>query len=107
MMSKRRVAEAIVERLCAHGMDRVFTVAGESYLDVLDALYDVRSQIEVVTCRHEAAAANLAEASAKLTGRPGPAEEMMPLWPSSRILILLHYFLCALWLKYWQISENS
>jgi acetolactate synthase-1/2/3 large subunit len=72
-MSRRRVADAIVERLRAHGMERVFTVAGESYLDVLDALYVEASRIQVVTCRHEAAAANMAEASAKLTGRPGCA----------------------------------
>jgi len=69
----RRVAEAIVERLCAHGIRRVFSVAGESYLDVLDALYDARTAVEVVTCRHEAAAANMAEASAKLTGLTGVA----------------------------------
>ena len=72
-MKVRRVADAIVERLCAHGTRRVFTVAGESYLDVLDALYDVRAELDVVTCRHEAAAANMAEATAKLTGRPGVA----------------------------------
>jgi len=70
-MSDRRVADAIVARLMAHDTQRVFTVAGESYLDVLDALYTERARIQVVTCRHEAAAANMAEASAKLTGRPG------------------------------------
>jgi acetolactate synthase-1/2/3 large subunit len=68
----QRVADAIVERLRAHGTRHVFTVAGESYLDVLDALYDAR-ELAVVTCRHEAAAANMAEATAKLTGRPGVA----------------------------------
>jgi acetolactate synthase-1/2/3 large subunit len=73
MMSKGRVAEAIVERLQANETERVFTVAGESYLDVLDALYDARARVQVVTCRHEAAAATMAEASAKLTGRPGVA----------------------------------
>jgi len=73
MLSKRRVADVIVERLRAHETARVFTVAGESYLDVLDALYDHRACIQVVTCRHEAAATNMAEASAKLTGRPGIA----------------------------------
>ncbi len=72
-MSKRRVADAIVARLRAHETERVFTVAGESYLDVLDALYEESARIQVVTCRHEAAAANMAEASAKLTGRPGVA----------------------------------
>lgn len=72
-MSTRRVADAIVERLLAQGTSRVFTVAGESYLDVLDALYERRDAISVVTCRHEAAAANMAEATAKLEGRPGVA----------------------------------
>ena len=69
----RRVADAIVDRLKAHKVPRVFTVAGESYLDVLDALYDAHDQIELITCRHEAAAANMAEATAKLTGRCGVA----------------------------------
>src|SRR5258708_1695473 len=69
----RRVADAIVERLRAHDTRQIFTVAGESYLDVLDALYDASAALHVVTCRHEAAAANMAEATAKLTGRPGVA----------------------------------
>jgi len=38
---------------------------------VLDALADVRDQIRVITCRHEAGAANMAEAYGKLTGKPG------------------------------------
>jgi acetolactate synthase-1/2/3 large subunit len=72
-MTVRRVADAIVERLCAHGTRHVFTVAGESYLDVLDALYDARDTLSVVTCRHEAAAANMAEATSKLGGGTGVA----------------------------------
>ncbi len=51
----------------------MFTVAGESYLDVLDALFEARHAIAVVTCRHEAAAANMAEATAKLAGGTGVA----------------------------------
>ena len=72
-MTVQRVADAIVERLRAHGTRHVFTVAGESYLDVLDALYGARGQLDVITCRHEAAAANMAEAAAKLSGRTGVA----------------------------------
>jgi acetolactate synthase-1/2/3 large subunit len=53
-MTEHRVADAIVARLRAHGTRHVFTVAGESYLDVLDALYDARDALTVVTCRHEA-----------------------------------------------------
>ncbi|MDP9065852.1 MAG: thiamine pyrophosphate-binding protein, partial [Pseudomonadota bacterium] len=69
----KRVADAIVQRLRVHGTARVFTVAGESYLDVLDSLYEFRESVSVVTCRHEAAAANMAEATGKLSGRPGVA----------------------------------
>jgi acetolactate synthase-1/2/3 large subunit len=64
-------ARRLVERLVAHGVERVFCVPGESYLAVLDALADVKDQIAVVACRHEAGAANMAEAHGKLTGRPG------------------------------------
>jgi acetolactate synthase-1/2/3 large subunit len=60
----------LVDALAAHGVDRVFTVAGESYLHVLDALVD-RPEIQVVTCRQEGGAAFMAEAHGKLTGRPG------------------------------------
>jgi acetolactate synthase I/II/III large subunit len=44
-------------------------VPGESYLPVLDALYD--SPVRLITSRHEQGAANAAEAYGKLTGRPG------------------------------------
>jgi len=67
----RTAAQALVEVLEAQGVRRVFCVPGESYLPVLDALRD--SDIETIVCRHEAAAANMAEASGKLTGRPGVA----------------------------------
>jgi acetolactate synthase-1/2/3 large subunit len=60
----------LVASLRGHGVDRVFCVAGESYLPVLDALYDT-PEIDVVTCRHEGSAAFMALADAKLTGRAG------------------------------------
>ena len=50
-------------------MELAFCLPGESFLPVLDALYD--SPIRLVTCRHEQGAANAAEAYGKLTGRPG------------------------------------
>lgn len=64
-------ARRLVETLVMNGVDRVFCVPGESYLAVLDALADVRDRIQVITCRHEAGAANMAEAYGKLTGKPG------------------------------------
>jgi acetolactate synthase-1/2/3 large subunit len=66
-------AQTLVRSLLAHGVTHVFCVPGESYLAVLDALYDVSDRIAVVACRHEAAAANMAVAHGKLTGRPGVA----------------------------------
>ena len=63
--------EAVVASLLARGVDRVFCVPGESFLPILDALYAARDAIEVVSCRHEHGAAMMAEAHAKLTGRPG------------------------------------
>jgi acetolactate synthase-1/2/3 large subunit len=60
----------LVDALRVHGVDRLFCVPGESYLDVLDALYDT-PEIAVVVTKHEGAAANMAEADGKLTGRPG------------------------------------
>ena len=59
----------LVDQLALHGAELAFGVPGESYIDVLDALRD--SPVRFVTCRHEAGAANMAEAYGKLTGRPG------------------------------------
>ena len=65
--------QILVESLLAQGVDHVFCVPGESHLPVLDALFDARDRIKLVACRHEAAAANMADAYGKLTGRPGVA----------------------------------
>src|SRR5260370_12566379 len=65
-----RVADLIVDTLIAHGVDRAFSVPGESFLALLDALYE-RDEIDLVTCRHEGSASLAAVADAKLTGRAG------------------------------------
>jgi acetolactate synthase I/II/III large subunit len=62
--------QLVVAALRAHGVKMAFSVAGESYLEVLDALYD-SPDIHLVTCRQEGGAAFMAEAYGKLTGRPG------------------------------------
>lgn len=61
----------LVDALVGHGVELAFGVPGESYLATLDALYERRESIRFVICRHEGGAANMAEAYAKLTGRPG------------------------------------
>ncbi|MBI1779399.1 MAG: pyruvate decarboxylase [Proteobacteria bacterium] len=64
------VGQFIVDSLDANGVDRIFCVPGESYLGLLDALYG-RSDIDTVSCRHEAGAGFMALADARLTHRPG------------------------------------
>jgi acetolactate synthase I/II/III large subunit len=62
--------QLVVAALRAHGVEMAFGVAGESYLEVLDALFD-EPEIRLVTCRQEGGAAFMAEAYGKLTGKPG------------------------------------
>lgn len=62
------VAELIAATLRAAGVRLAFTVPGESFLPVLDALH--AAGIRVVATRHEGAAAFAAEAYGQLTGRP-------------------------------------
>ncbi|HUC67214.1 MAG TPA: thiamine pyrophosphate-binding protein [Stellaceae bacterium] len=69
-MSRRTGAQILVDQLKIHGADTIFAVPGESYLAVLDALYDANS-IRLVTCRQEGGAAMMADAYGKLTGEPG------------------------------------
>ena len=60
----------LVDCLVAQGADRIFTVPGESFLAVLDALHDA-PQIETVICRQEGGAAFMACADGAMTGKPG------------------------------------
>jgi len=71
MTQARTGGQILVDQLKIHGAELAFCVPGESYLAVLDALHDARDSVRLVTCRHEAGAANMAEAYGKLTGRPG------------------------------------
>jgi acetolactate synthase-1/2/3 large subunit len=71
--SPRPGGRILADALVAHGIDHVFAVPGESYLDVLEGLYAVRERLKLITCRFEAGAVDMAEAFAKLTGRPAAA----------------------------------
>lgn len=61
--------QLIVEALEVNGVDRIYSVPGESYLAVLDALHD--SGIRNIVCRQEGGAAMMADCHGRLTGRPG------------------------------------
>ena len=69
----RSGGRVLADALVAQGIDHVFAVPGESYLDVLEGLYLVRDRLKLVTCRFEAGAVNMAEAYGKLNGRPAAA----------------------------------
>jgi acetolactate synthase-1/2/3 large subunit len=70
VMPNCRAADVLADTLIAHGVDRVFCVPGESYLALLDALYD-RPTVDLVVARHEGGAGLMAMADARCTGRPG------------------------------------
>ena len=65
----RSGARILVDQLVVQGAETAFCIPGESYIAVLDALRD--APIRLVVARHEAGAANMADAYGKLTGRPG------------------------------------
>ena len=69
-LRKRSGGQVLAEQLRIHGVERAFCVPGESYLALLDALYDL-PEIGLITCRQEGGAAMMADAYGKLTGKPG------------------------------------
>ena len=71
-MKKRTGGQILVDQLKIQGCDRIFTVPGESFLAVLDALHGT-PDIDVVVCRQEGGVAYMADADGKMTGRPGIA----------------------------------
>ncbi len=60
----------LIDSLARQGSRRFSCVAGESYLDALNAVLDY-PDINVVTCRQEGGAAFMAESWGKLYGEPG------------------------------------
>lgn len=69
----RTGGEILIDALRINGVERAFCVPGESYLAALDALHDAKEDIELIVCRQEGGATYMAEAYAKLTGKPGIA----------------------------------
>lgn len=72
MTKTRTGGRILVDQLAIQGCDRIFTVPGESFLAVLDALHDT-PQIQTVICRQEGGVTYMACADGTLTGRPGVA----------------------------------
>jgi acetolactate synthase-1/2/3 large subunit len=70
-LKTRHGGKILADALAAHGVRAAFGVPGESYLPVLDGLYDHRERLKFVICRQEGGASYMAEAWGKLTGEPG------------------------------------
>ncbi|GAB5447269.1 thiamine pyrophosphate-binding protein [Gymnodinialimonas sp.] len=68
-MAQQHGGKILADRLAMHGVGRVFSVPGESFLAALDGLYD--HDIPNIVCRQEGGAAMMAEAHGKMTGTPG------------------------------------
>jgi acetolactate synthase I/II/III large subunit len=60
------------EVLARAGVKRLYTVPGESFLEVLDAS-ERHPELSLISTRHESGASFMAEADAKLTGMPAVA----------------------------------
>ena len=65
----RHGGKILSDQLVKLGVERVFSVPGESFLAALDGLRD--SGIANIVCRQEGGAAMMAEAFGKMTGKPG------------------------------------
>ena len=63
--------EILIDCLLALGSKKAFGIPGESYLAVLDAIYDKREDFDFILCRNEGGAAFMASAHGKLTNEPG------------------------------------
>ncbi|MDJ0943537.1 MAG: acetolactate synthase large subunit [Kiloniellales bacterium] len=64
-----KASDLFVRCLEAEGVERIFGVPGEENADLMISLLD--SKIDFVLCRHEQAAAFMADAYGRLTGKPG------------------------------------
>src|ERR671925_1305163 len=70
--STRGAGSVAVEVLARAGIRRFYTVPGESFLEIIDAV-EQHPGLSLVSTRHESGAAFMAEADAKLTGVPAVA----------------------------------
>jgi acetolactate synthase I/II/III large subunit len=72
MGERAKAGHLAVEVLARAGVRRFYTVPGESFLEILDAA-ERHPDTSLVSTRHESGASFMAEADAKVTGRPAVA----------------------------------
>ena len=66
---KKTGAQVLCEGLIHHGVEKIFGIPGEENADLMISLK--KSKIEFVLCRHEQAAAFMADVYGRLTGKAG------------------------------------
>ena len=71
MAKTLRGADIVIKTLELGGHQTVFTLSGNHIMSLFDAAID--SELELLHVRHEAAAAHMADAYGRLTGKPGIA----------------------------------
>ena len=69
-MGKLSGGHLVVRVMEKEGVNKIFCVPGESFLEILDGLYE-HSDIQLISARHEGGAAFMAEAYAKASGNVG------------------------------------
>jgi len=69
---KNKAGYVATEVMARAGVRRLYTVPGESFLEVLDAAEE-HSDLSLISTRHESGASFMAEADGKLTRRPAVA----------------------------------
>ena len=70
-MAKLSAAQALIQSLRMQGVDAIFGIISSHTMEIFDALYDHQDAIRFISTRHEHAAAMMADAYARVTGKPG------------------------------------
>ena len=70
-MARLTGAHLLVRALKLEGIQKIFTIVGDTILPLVDAIAD--EGLELIDTRHEAAALHMADAWAKVTGQPAVA----------------------------------
>jgi acetolactate synthase-1/2/3 large subunit len=70
--STKKAGYVATEVLVGAGVRRLYTVPGESFLEILDAAEE-HPDLDLISTRHESGASFMAEADGKLTGSPAVA----------------------------------
>ena len=85
-MERRKGAELIVEFLIKENIPYVFGICGHGNVGMLDALYDVRDQITLISPRHEQVAGHMADAYFRV--RHEPVATLTSCGPGSANLVM-------------------